>query len=184
VTETYKRSFFNKNGVNISTARAGNVIGGGDFAQDRIIPDCVRAVKKDEPILIRNPYSIRPYQHVLEALGAYLLILQAQSEQPQKAGCYNVGPNDGDCVSTGDLVDMFCAAWGENARWENKSEPNAPHEAGFLKLDCSKVKAVLNWQPKWDIKEAVNQTVAWEKARFSGADIREITDRQIRNYLI
>jgi CDP-glucose 4,6-dehydratase len=137
---------------------------------------------KSEAIPIRNPHSIRPYQHVMEALGAYLLILQKQYEQPSFAGCYNVGPNDGDCVSTGDLADLFCAAWGENARWENKGEPGAPHEAGFLRLDCSKIKNTLRWQPNWDIKEAVNQTVVWEKTRFSGMDIQKITDRQIEGY--
>ena len=183
VTETYNRSFLMERGVAVSTARAGNVIGGGDFANDRIIPDCVRAAQQGNAIIVRNPNSIRPYQHVLEALGAYLLIAQRQYEKPEIAGYYNIGPNDDDCVKTGDLADIFCAAWGEPARWENHSEPDAPHEAHFLKLDCSKIKTVLGWRPKLDIHEAVGQTVAWEKARISdGVNIRVMTDKQIDEY--
>jgi CDP-glucose 4,6-dehydratase len=168
--------------VSVSTARAGNVIGGGDFAKDRIIPDCVRAAEHGEAITLRNPHSTRPYQHVLEALAAYLLIIQKQYENPGIAGSYNVGPDDEGCVTTGNLATLFCEAWGEAARWEFIGDPNAPHEAGFLKLDCAKIKAELGWKPSMGIKAAVQNVVEWEKARISGADIKAITDRQINDF--
>ena len=116
VTHSYKNSFLNESGVAVSTARAGNVIGGGDFAEDRIIPDCVRAVSKGKKIMVRNPHSTRPYQHVLEPLGAYLKIVQAQYENPKKAGAYNVGPDDRDCITTGTLADLFCGAWQQDRK--------------------------------------------------------------------
>ena len=118
VTHSYINSFFNEMDVAVSTARAGNVIGGGDFANDRIIPDCIRAVQKGEDIIVRNPHSTRPYQHVLEPLAAYLMIVQKQYENRKYAGFYNVGPDDCDCVTTGDLVDLFCECWGEGQSWE------------------------------------------------------------------
>ena len=139
VTHSYEKSFLKEAGVAVSTARAGNVIGGGDFAPDRIIPDCVRAVAKGEKIAVRNPHSTRPYQHVLEPLGAYLMIAQAQYENPACAGSYNVGPKDEDCITTGQLADLFCNSWGREAAWENLYQ-GGPHEANFLKLDCSKIR--------------------------------------------
>ena len=140
VTHSYKNSFFADGKVAISTARAGNVIGGGDFANDRIVPDCVRAMKDGRDIIVRNPHSTRPYQHVLEPLFAYLMIAQKQYEDGSYAGWYNVGPDECDCVTTGELVDLFCNTWGDGAKWINQAEANAPHEANFLKLDCSKIK--------------------------------------------
>ncbi|MGN1235357.1 MAG: CDP-glucose 4,6-dehydratase, partial [Christensenellaceae bacterium] len=128
VTASYVRSFFKEGSVAVSTARAGNVIGGGDFAPDRIIPDCVRAALKKETIVVRNPYSIRPYQHVLEPLSVYLMIAARQYEDRAFAGAYNVGPDEADCLKTGDLVDLFVATWGEELCWENKSD-GGPHEA-------------------------------------------------------
>lgn len=131
VTHSYKNSFFADGRVAISTARAGNVIGGGDFANDRIIPDCVRAIESGSSISVRNPYSTRPYQHVLEPLFAYLMIAQKQYEEGQYAGWYNVGPDECDCVTTGGLVNLFCRKWGNSLSWENQAEKNAPHEANF-----------------------------------------------------
>lgn len=183
VTHSYKASFFADNRTAISTARAGNVIGGGDFANDRIIPDCVRAVKDGKPIIVRNPNSTRPYQHVLEPLFAYLLIAQRQYEDPANSGWYNVGPDECDCVTTGELVDLFCSKWGTGAAWINVSESNAPHEANFLKLDCSKLKAVMGWRPRWHIEEAVEKTVEWTKVWLSHGDIPAEMDRQIAEYL-
>lgn len=146
VTHSYKRSFFtDKDGkaiIPISTARAGNVIGGGDFANDRIIPDCIRAATKHEDIIVRNPFSTRPYQHVLEPLYAYLLIAKKQYEDSSYAAYYNVGPDDVDCFQTGALVDLFVNTWGEGMKWVNKYD-SGPHEANFLKLDCSKLKSIL-----------------------------------------
>src|SRR5574344_806017 len=131
VTHSYKKSFFNDIDIAISTARAGNVIGGGDFSNDRIIPDCVRAIENDVDIIGRNPFSTRPYQHVLEPLAMYLTIAQKQYENHALQGYYNVGPDDCDCVNTGDLVTMFCDAYGNNLKWINKHD-GGPHEAGFL----------------------------------------------------
>lgn len=156
VTHSYLNSFFADSSVAISTARAGNVIGGGDFAPDRIIPDCVRAAINGKNIVVRNPFSVRPYQHVLEPLYVYLMILQKQYEDKKYAGNYNVGPEDKDCVTTGELVNLFCQFWGNGQTWENKSD-GGPHEANFLKLDCSRIKKVLGWKPKWDIIKAVEK---------------------------
>ena len=180
---SYVNSFFKNSSTAVSTARAGNVIGGGDFARDRIIPDCVRAAQAGEPVIVRNPYSTRPYQHVLEPVIAYLMIAQRQYENPGLAGWYNVGPDDCDCVTTGDLVDIFCRTWGEGMTWENRAEVNAPHEAGFLKLDCSKLKSTFGWRPRWNIQEAVERTVEWTKAWLTKKSIPEMMDGQIRAFL-
>ena len=183
VTHSYCTSFFNARGIPVSTARAGNVIGGGDFARDRIIPDCIRAVMEGEPILVRNPHSTRPYQHVLEPVMAYLMIAQRQAEEPALAGWYNVGPDDGDCVTTGQLVDMFCRFWGEGACWEEKGEFTAPHEANFLKLDCAKLKNKFGWQPRWHIEEALDMTCQWTKAWLRGESVSNVMDTQIKNFV-
>lgn len=185
VTHSYLNSFFRAENASpaISTARAGNVIGGGDFANDRIIPDCVRAAVEGRSIAVRNPYSTRPYQHVLEPLTAYLMIAQRQYEDKRCAGWYNVGPDECDCVTTGELVGLFTAAWGEGLRWENLSEANAPHEANFLKLDCSKLKAVFGWKPTWHIADAIYETCAWTRVWQSGGDIPAEMDREIAAFL-
>ena len=183
VTYSYRNSFFaDGNAPAISTARSGNVIGGGDYATDRIIPDCIRAVEAGKEIILRNPNSTRPYQHVLECLSGYLLLAQKQYEVKAFAGSYNFGPDDESCVTTGELATLFCSSWGENAAWKNVSETNAPHEANFLKLDCSKSKSVLGWRPHWGIKTAVEKIVEWEKAVQCGESPAEVTDRQIKEY--
>ena len=183
VTHSYEKSFLKEAGVAVSTARAGNVIGGGDFAPDRIIPDCVRAVAKGGKIAVRNPHSTRPYQHVLEPLAAYLLIAQRQYEDNRYAGYYNVGPDDCDCVTTGTLVDLFCQAWGDGAAWENRAEANAPHEANFLKLDCSKLKSTFGWKPRWHMAECMQKTVAFSKVWLSGGNIPAEMDKEIKEFL-
>lgn len=182
VTHSYKNSFFANGETAISTARAGNVIGGGDFAKDRIIPDCVRAVSSGKRIEVRNPYSTRPFQHVLEPLFAYLMIAMKQYEDGSYEGYYNVGPDDCDCVSTGELVDLFCKAWGDDAQWIYKGEENAVHEANFLKLDCSLIKSKFGWNPRWHIEEAVRKTCEFAKAMNDGEDISEVMDLQIKEY--
>ena len=182
VTHCYNNSFFANSPVAVSTARAGNVIGGGDFSSDRIIPDCVRSVLKGESIVVRNPHSTRPYQHVLEPLFAYLLIAQAQFDDTNLAGYYNIGPDECDNVETGQLVDLFCKAWGNGLAWENKSI-EGPHEAGFLKLDCSKIKSVFGWKPRWSIADAMNKTVQWTREYFAKGDICRVMDDQIAEYL-
>ena len=183
VTHSYKSSYFASGTPAISTVRAGNVIGGGDFAQDRIIPDCVRAQQQGIPIGVRNPYSIRPYQHVLEPLAAYLLIAQRQYEDSRFAGYYNVGPDDCDCVTTGTLVDLFCRAWGGDAAWENQAEANAPHEANFLKLDCSKLKTTFGWTPRWHMAECMEKTVAFSKIWLANGDVPAEMEKEINIFL-
>ena len=183
VTYSYRNSFFaDKDAPAISTARSGNVIGGGDYAIDRIIPDCIRAVERDKQILVRNPYSTRPYQHVLECLSGYLLLAQKQYLDKKLAGAYNFGPDDESCVTTGELASLFCEAWGDNASWITEQENNAPHEAMFLKLDNSKSKKILGWGPQWDIKTAIVKTTEWEKVVQNGISAAEITDKQIKEY--
>jgi len=181
VTHSYINSFYCDMDVRVSTARAGNVIGGGDFANDRIIPDSVRAAIKGEDIIVRNPHSTRPYQHVLEPLQMYLMIVKEQYEDASKAGFYNVGPDDCDCVTTGDLVDLFVNAWGDGLKWVNKSD-GGPHEANFLKLDCSKVKRVFGWKPRWHVEEAIQKTVEWSKVYAAGGDIPACMEAQIQEF--
>lgn len=182
-THSYKNSFFSDGRVAISTARAGNVIGGGDFANDRIIPDCIRAMSSGNVIEVRNPYSTRPYQHVLEPLFAYLMIAAKQYQDGKYAGYYNVGPDECDCVNTGMLADLFCESWGNGAAWVNKAENDAPHEAGFLKLDCSKIRSVFGWRPRWHIEKCIEMTVRFSKVWMDKGDIRTEMERQIREYL-
>lgn len=182
VTHSYKNSFFSDGSVAISTARAGNVIGGGDFANDRIIPDCIRAAMKHEDIVVRNPFSTRPYQHVLEPLYAYLMIAAKQYENGQFAGYYNVGPDDVDCFQTGALVDLFVSKWGEGMKWINHYD-GGPHEANFLKLDCSKLKATFGWKPRWNLDTAIEMVVEWCKCWMNGEDVRACMDRQIDVFL-
>ena len=181
VTATYKRSFFENNGVSVSTARAGNVIGGGDFATDRIIPDCVRAAQTNNLVILRNPNSIRPYQHVLEPLFAYILIAQKQYEDKKLADNYNVGPSEKDCVTTSELVSLFCNKWQDNLRWESKSD-SGPHEANFLKLDCSKIKNKLGWVPKFNIENTIEKTTEWYKAYLNNEDVVKLMENQIKEY--
>ena len=190
VTSSYINSFFGKDAqtdreIAISTARAGNVIGGGDFASDRIIPDCVRAAQAETDIIVRNPYSTRPYQHVLEPVMAYLMLAQMQYEDMKYAGNYNIGPDDCDCVNTGDIVTLFCEkcskTTGKNMKWINQHD-GGPHEANFLKLDCSKAKSVLNWQPVWHIDTAVAKVVEWTDAYFNEQDIVKCMQEQIAQY--
>lgn len=182
VTHSYQSSFFSDGRVSVSTARAGNVIGGGDFANDRIIPDCIRAIKAGNTIIVRNPHSTRPYQHVLEPLMAYLMIAQKQYEDGGFSGWYNVGPDECDCVTTGELAELFCKSWGRDASWENRWD-GGPHEAGFLKLDCSKIKSVFGWKPRWHATEAIEKTCEWTRVWLDRGDIPAEMDAEIADYL-
>lgn len=182
VTHSYRSSFFSGGTTAVSTARAGNVIGGGDFAADRIIPDCVRAAVRGENVIVRNPYSTRPYQHVLEPVFAYLMIAAKQYGDAKYADCYNVGPDDRDCMETGALVDLFVRHWGDGLQWISQYD-GGPHEATFLKLDCSKIKAVFGWKPRWNLDKAVEKVVEWSKAWIAGEDVRSVMDRQIDEFL-
>lgn len=182
VTHSYINSFFKNMNIAVSTARAGNVIGGGDFASDRIIPDCIRAAIKHEDIVVRNPFSTRPYQHVLEPIYAYLMIAQKQYEDIKYAGYYNVGPDDRDCFQTGALVDLFVKHWGEGMKWIDKYD-GGPHEANFLKLDCSKLKKTFGWQPHWDLNMAIEKVVEWSKCWLTNGDIEKCMNKQIEEFM-
>lgn len=182
VTHAYINSFFNNMGIAVSTVRAGNVIGGGDFANNRIIPDCVRAAINKETIEVRNPFSTRPYQHVLEPLYVYLMIAAMQSLDKKYAGYYNVGPDDNDCYQTGELVDIFVSKWGDEIKWINKSD-GGPHEANLLKLDCSKLKNTFGWKPHWNLDTAIEKVVEWTKCYIAGNDLRECMDKEIDDFL-
>jgi CDP-glucose 4,6-dehydratase len=185
VTHSYKKAFFTKEDgtakVLVSTARAGNVIGGGDFAEDRIIPDCVRAAVSGKEVIVRNPFSVRPYQHVLEPLYVYLLIVAKQCENHKLAGSYNVGSDGRDCLETGRLVDLFIKFWGDGMRWVSRYD-SGPHEANFLKLDSSKLKSSFGWETHWGIETAVLKTVEWSKAWVNGENVRECMDMQIEEF--
>ena len=177
-THCYRRSFFADGVPAISTARAGNVIGGGDFAADRIVPECVRAACSGTTVVVRNPHSTRPYQHVLEPLFAYLMIARAQALDPSKAGWYNVGPDDRDCFETGALVDTFLDCWGEGLHAAARPD-NGPHEANYLKLDNRKLKETFGWTPCWDLVTAIQKTVDWTKAWRDGDSVTAVMDAQI-----
>ena len=181
VTHSYINSFFDNMNLAVSTARAGNVIGGGDFANDRIVPDCVRAAIEGKDIIVRNPHSTRPYQHVLEPLAAYLIIAQKQFEDKKYAGFYNVGPDETDCVTTGNLVDTFCAKWGEGIKWIDRYD-GGPHEANFLKLDCSKLKTTFGWKPRWNFDTAIEKSVEWSKVYAAGGDVVACMDKEIEEF--
>lgn len=187
VTDSYKNSFFGERDLAVSTMRAGNVIGGGDFACDRIIPDCVRAAQEGRNVIVRNPYSIRPYQHVLEPVMAYLMVAQQQYLDKALQGNYNVGPDERDCLTTGDLVSLFCDQWnqlmGTDISWENRSD-GGPHEANFLKLDCAKIKKTFGWRPQWDITTAMQKIVEWNREYFNDGNLMECMDRQIKKMIL
>jgi len=186
VTSSYMNSFFQERNIAISTCRAGNVIGGGDFANDRIIPDCIRAVQAGQEIVVRNPYSTRPYQHVLEPVIAYLMIAQAQYEDKTLAGSFNVGPDDVDCWTTGELVSLFCKKWNEmngtEIIWKNIHD-GGPHEASFLKLDCSKMKATFGWKPRWNVEIVMEKIVEWSKLYIEKSDISKCMEAQIKIFV-
>ncbi|MDH3974411.1 MAG: CDP-glucose 4,6-dehydratase [Deltaproteobacteria bacterium] len=187
VTSAYRNSFFSadkyeEHKVALASARAGNVIGGGDWAHDRLIPDFVRAVLKGEEIFIRNPYATRPWQHVLEPLGGYLLLAEKlYKEGTLYAEGWNFGPNDEDAKTVGWMVKEVCHAWGGKASFSIDKGVH-PHEAKFLKLDCSKAKLKLGWQPRWNVKKAIEMVIEWTRAYEKNDDMRQICLQQIEAY--
>lgn len=188
ITASYRSSFFNpheykKHGVALASARAGNVIGGVDWAVDRLIPDCLQALVHNEKIRIRNPYAIRPWQHVLEPLSGYLLLAQRLYEDGVNfAEGWNFGPNDSDARTVEWIVQKICVEWGNDAAYE-VDQGEHPHEAHYLKLDCSKAKAKLNWQPSWNLEEALEKIIAWVHGYQEKADMRVICLEQIEEYM-
>jgi CDP-glucose 4,6-dehydratase len=188
VSAAYRSSFFNPKDyethkVALATVRAGNVIGGGDWALDRLIPDVIRAFELNQAVHIRNTNAIRPWQHVLEPLRGYLMLAEKLfCEGGAYAEAWNFGPDDADCQPVGWIVDRLTAEWGDSARWGQDMQPQ-PHEASFLKLDSSKAKARLGWRPRWDLNNALGSIVAWHRARHSGVDMRAFTLKQIHEYM-
>ena len=178
VAAAYRRSFFAPGGPGLATVRAGNVIGGGDWAADRLVPDAIRALVQGEPIRVRNPAAVRPWEHVLEPLGGYLLLAEHLAGNPAFAGAWNFGPREGDAVCVGTLADLIVGQW-DGARWESKPETDAPHEAGLLRLDWSKARTRLGWHPGLTIKEAVELTVGWYRAAAGPASARAMYDLSI-----
>ncbi len=187
VTAAFRSSYFNEkdyatHGVAIASARAGNVIGGGDWAADRLIPDFIRAILIKEKIVIRNPQAIRPWQHVLEPLSGYLMLAQKLvSEGPCFSGGWNFGPDDSDAKPVAWLVDRLCVKWGNGASYL-LDKGTHPHEASYLKLDCSKAKTELGWHPRWDLENAIYSIIEWTKAYMDKQDVREACFRQIEEY--
>lgn len=186
VTDSYRKAFFADDKVAITTMRAGNVIGGGDFAADRIIPDCVRATLKGEDIIVRNPNSIRPYQHVLEPVVMYLHVAAMQYADISYQGAYNVGPDDEDAITTGEMATLFVNTWNNKnpgglheAKWVNVSD-NGPHEATFLKLNCNRLKKTFSWKPKWHVDKTMDLIIEWYQTYALSGDINEVVERQIK----
>lgn len=185
VTSAYRQSYFsNPNSVNrVASARAGNVIGGGDWSEDRLIPDAIKAFEANEPLMIRNPLATRPWQHVLEPLSGYLILAQALYEQGSAfASGWNFGPRDEDNRTVQEVVNLLISGWGETARWE-KEGSDQPHEANLLKLDCSKARTQLGWTPKWNLETAVQKIVHWQKAYQGKENMQEISLVQINHHM-
>jgi CDP-glucose 4,6-dehydratase len=187
-TSSFRNSFFNPaeygatHQVALASARAGNVIGGGDWAEDRLIPDFIRAIERNEKIIIRNPYATRPWQHVLEPLSGYLMLgAKLHSEGIKYAEGWNFGPDDKDVKPVEWIIDTICRLWG-SASYEVDTNPQS-HEANCLKLDCSKAKSQLGWRPKWNIEAALEKIIAWTKAYRTGEDMRLFCEKQIQEYL-
>ena len=183
VTSAYRRSFFSSGDTaSLASARAGNVIGGGDWAEDRLIPDILRAFEKSEPVVIRNPLSTRPWQHVLEPLSGYLVLAQELFLNGDNfAEGWNFGPKDEDCKPVSWILDTMVTYWGNNASW-NLDKNNNPHEAGFLKLDCSKASNRLKWNPKWNLEFTLKSIVDWHKLYTNGGDIKKQCLKEINIY--
>ncbi len=190
ITLSYRDSFFNKkeyetHGVCLASARAGNVIGGGDWGIDRLFPDCIRAFLKGENVVIRYPNAVRPWQHVFEPVSGYLLLIQKMYENgPEYAGGWNFGPNDYDAKTVEWVIKEICTKWGEGASYEiDRDRGENFHEANYLKLDCSKAKSLLNWHPKWSLTQAIDCVIEWTKAYKESQNVKEVCLRQIKEYM-
>jgi CDP-glucose 4,6-dehydratase len=191
VTAAYRNAFFHpdaypQHAIALASARAGNVIGGGDWATDRLIPDCLRALLANQPIIIRNPHAIRPWQHVLEPLSGYLLLAQRLVEEGTRfGGGWNFGPKDEDAQSVATIVHRLCTLWGNDARYQQDAQQDVrqhPHEAAHLKLDCSKARVLLGWAPRWTLDQAIESIIAWTRSCQAGQEMRDICLEQIHTY--
>jgi len=190
VSSAYRNSFFNvdkykEHGVALATARAGNVIGGGDWAKDRLIPDFMRSMEKKEKLIIRNPHAIRPWQHVLEPLYGYLMLCQKLYEDgPLFSESFNFGPEEKDAKDVEWIASHIAEAWGEGAAYEVRANASPLHEAHFLKLDCTKANKRLGWQAKWDIHVALEKICAWHKAHLKNEDMHQYSLNDIKTYTL
>lgn len=183
VTSAYRTSYLNSSNIGLASARAGNVIGGGDWAEDRLIPDMIRSFMAGQPVFIRHPNAIRPWQHVLEPLSGYLLLAENLYHAPKDyAGGWNFGPNDQDVRSVSWIADFMVTNWVEGASWKLLDEPQL-HEANYLKLDCSKVRHRLGWKPQWDLAQSLQETIDWYQAYQAGCNMRDTTIEQIRQHM-
>lgn len=183
VTSAYRRSYFAETGIALASARAGNVIGGGDWAEDRLVPDILRAFENNQPVVIRNPNSTRPWQHVLEPLSGYLTIAERLWSEPKAyAEGWNFGPRDEDAKPVGWIVERMASKWGDHATWHIDAGDH-PHEANYLKLDISKARQSLSWTPRWTLDIALNKIVEWHQAWLAKADVRALSLEQINQYI-
>lgn len=183
VTAAYRNSFFNsENSAAIASARAGNVIGGGDWADDRLIPDILKSFENKIPVIVRNPMATRPWQHVLEPLSGYLVLAEhLYAEGKSYAEAWNFGPKDEDCKPVSWILDRMVANWNDQATWE-LDKNNNPHEAGYLKLDCSKAASKLNWQPKWNLDFTLGKIINWHQHFLNGSNIHDECLNEIAEY--
>lgn len=188
IISSYQRSFFNKDqyrkgSASVASVRAGNVIGGGDWAEDRLIPDLLRSAETKRKTKVRNPNATRPWQHVLEPLSGYLIVAERlYKEGPSGSDCWNFGPKQEDIVKVSQVADMFCKAWGENLSWNEDDKP-IYHEAHNLSLDITKARETLSWIPKWSLFKAINKVVEWHKAQLTGRDVYDESIKQIKEFL-
>lgn len=182
VTSAYRRSYFAETGIALASARAGNVIGGGDWAEDRLVPDILRAFENKQPVVIRNPHSTRPWQHVLEPLSGYLALAEKLWDDPKGyAEGWNFGPREEDARPVGWIVERMASKW-DGASW-HIDDGDHPHEANYLKLDVSKARQRLSWVPRWDLETALNKIATWHQAWLAKADVRELSLEQINQYI-
>jgi CDP-glucose 4,6-dehydratase len=181
VVASYRAAFLQAQGTAVATARAGNVIGGGDWSEDRLIPDAVRAWQSGSVLSLRNPHAIRPWQHVLEPLAAYLRLAECLWDEPEKAGAYNFGPHAADAATVGDVVTLARQAYGRG-EWVSQAEANAPHEAGWLALEVTQARVALGVQPRWTLNEAVRRTMQWYRGFAEGADARALCEADIADF--
>lgn len=183
VTSAYRNSYFNKMKIGLASARAGNVIGGGDWAENRLIPDIIRGCMENRSVCIRHPHALRPWQHVLEPLSGYLLLTKHLHEHPEQfADAWNFGPDEDDIKPVNWISDYITEQWGDNASWYLEDNKEKLHEATLLKLDCNKAKSILNWNPRWNLEAGLNKTIEWYKGFQAKKDIRDLSLEQIATF--
>lgn len=183
LTASYRKSFFRETGVRVATARAGNVIGGGDFAEDRLLPDAVRAFSKNQPLILRNPRATRPWQHVLEPLSGYVILAERLLNEPNGGfdTAWNFGPDADGNATVGEVAEAFSRLWGD-ARVECLDSHDGPHEAGLLQLDNSRAKTLLGWSPRWSLDDTLRHTADWYRVWHKGGDTAALMQKQIQNF--